>query len=365
MILFLFVVLVVLGVVFGIVWAGRLLRRHTTRRWPIAVASGLFFGTAIAMLVVPLRMSSEGSNGFSRIAVPIVILSFIAALICFSALIENGPKPSAADGWAAAHGLAINPGNSDFIVAYVFEGHRLRLICGIGGFFAAAALSAGTGLDLKASGWVWLLTGYLVGVVWSEAWLTRLPAGTQRMASLTPRRVSDYLATGMQRAQVVVGAASVALAGLALAQGSDVRLSSSFGSDFGDASARSMQHTAVGMAVAAVVLLAGVGLLQRHIVGKPQPMADPDLLAADDAVRASAVHLLSGTSIAIVLLLIGTQFRLLASIGAVVDGVAFFGAALSFLGALVAWRYYGHRAWVVRRPKSSNPRTSTLEGSWS
>lgn len=360
MIIFSIAILGVSAVIFGAFWVGQALRRRTTRRWPFVVGAGLLFAVAVGSLVVPESVDAP----FPLIAT-VATLCLIAALVFLSMVFKGGPKPSAADGWAGAHGVTVNTRNSDFVVAYVFEGHRLRLVCGIGGFVAAAALSAGTGIDLKTSGWVWLLSGYLLGVVWSEGWLTRLPAGTQRMASLAPRRVSDYLSMGMLRAQLVVVLVAVAFAGLALAQGSDPHLVDGFATQFGDASARSLRHTIIGMAIAAMLLAIGVGSLQRHIVGKSQPTADPDLLAADDAVRASAVHLLSGTAIAIVVLLVGTQLGMLAAIGVVADGTATMGYALCFVGAFVAWRFLGHRSWVVRRPEPSSTRTGALEGSWS
>lgn len=105
---------------------------------------------------------------------------------------------------------------------------------------------------------------------------------------------------------------------------------------------------ALGLAVPGVMLV--VWLLQRHIVAKPQPSLEPDLLRADDAVRASSVHLLSGTGLAVGLILIALQ---LVSIGQLLVGDVGtpVGAAglLLLVAALFAWRYYGHRAWVVRR----------------
>lgn len=360
MILVLFVFVGVFGMIFGSFYAGRVLRRLTTRRWPFAVGFVVSLALGVGALIVPLPGNSPG-----RLTGALVLLCLIASLVCLSTLFKERPKPSATNVWATAHGVTVTQRNSDFVVAYVFEGHRLRLVCGFGGFIAAAALSAGTGIDLKASGWVWLLSGYLVGVVWSESWLTRLPAGTQRVASLTPRKVSDYLVSRMLIAQVVIVLGALAMAGFAVAQGTEPQVVGGFPSSFGFASGRSLQHTTIGMGLAAALLALGVGLLQRHIVGKAQPMADPDLLAADDAVRASAVHLLSGTIIAIILLLISTQLQMLAAIGAFADGVAVFGTLTCLLGALLAWRFYGHRAWVVKRSKSRHSSPSTLEGSWS
>ena len=351
--IFLGVLLGVFGVAFAILWLGRALQRRSTRRLPFAVGFCVLLSLGTVLLIGPWNA------GAVRVSAAIVCL--VVATVCLAVLIDTGPKPSAATSWAAAHGLTVTEHNSDFVVAYVFQGHRLRLVCGIGGFIVAVALSAGTGIDLKASGWVWLLSGYLIGVVWSESWLTRLPAGTQRVASLTPRKVSDYLVGRMLIAQVVVVLGALAMVGFAVAQGTDPQLVGGFSSSFGATSGRSLQHTAIVMGLAAALLSLGVGLLQQHIVGKAQPMADPDLLASDDAVRASAVHLLSGTIIAIVLLLISTQLQMLAAIGAFADGVAGLGALICLVGALLAWRFYGHRAWAVKRSESLHSSPSTWE----
>jgi hypothetical protein len=360
MIILLLLVLVISLMSFGIIWAGRVLHRATARRWPFAVGAGLFAGAALALLVTP---SNPTRNAQVNIALFVVCL--ISSSICFAALFEPGSKPSAADAWSKAHGLTVTERNADFIVAYVFEGHRLRLVCGIGGLVAAMALSAGSGIDLKATGWVWLLSGYLVGVIWSEAWLTRLPTGTQRSASLSPRRLGDYLARGLLVMQALTAGTAISLAGFARSRGSDLQLEGGFPDSFSGASPQSLQHACVLFGIVAAVLMSIVTVLQQHIVRKAQPMADPDLLLADDAVRASAVHLLSGTAIAIVLLLIANQLRLLAAIGGVTDALAAISGALCFLGALVFWRHFGHRAWVVRRGRATHGQVVALEGAGS
>ena len=356
--LFLLLVLAIAGATTaGVVWVGRALHRLTRLRWPFVVGAAALFALALAMVVLPVARP-----GGTRIATIVVVLGFLGSAICLAALIESGPKPTAADAWADAHGLTVTEGNADFVVAYVFEGHRLRLVCGFGGLIAAMSLSAGTGIDLRATGWVWLLTGYLGGVVWSEGWLTRLPADTTRMASLTPRKLVHYLARGMITAQVVVVLGALGLAGYTLVHGAHTSIDGGFDPEFGNASAQALRHGTVVLGAVAAALVVCVGLLQRSIVRKAQPMTVPDLLAADDAVRASAVHLLSGTVIAIVLLLIATQLRMLAAIGMMPDAVAGLGTLLGFVGALVSWRYFGNLAWVVRRRGGLPRRALSFEG---
>jgi hypothetical protein len=258
------------------------------------------------------------------------------------------PAVGPVDEWASGHGVQVTGRNLEFVDAYVREGHRLRLVCGFGGWFVAQAVAAATGIDLHLPGLIWLLAGYLVGCVWSEAWLTRLPEGTERAASLTTRRLPDYLAGRLRTAQVVLPALSVALA--LAAWGSQPSTRARSGSTFLSANAADLHSIAIAAGLAAPLVMLGIWLLERHIVAKPQPLVDDDLLAADDAVRSSSVHLLSGTGCAIVLLLMATVLGYLAQVATrPAAGAPAFAAFVCFVLALVSWRYYGHRGFRVLR----------------
>ncbi len=213
---------------------------------------------------------------------------------------------------------------------------------------------------MPVSGWVWLMLGYLVGVIWSEAWLTRLPHGTHRTASLTPRRVAVYLVRRLRIAQVVVPATAFVLGIVALLV-HDRAGAGPVESLFPGTPIETLRWLATGIGIGAVLLAGGVAWLQRRIVTKPQPESNLDLTLADDAVRAAAVHLLSGTTIGIVLVSIGTQMAVLAELGVISLGIAQGGSLVCWVAGLVAWRYYGQRAWVVPRGRKPGQSTTTLE----
>ena len=98
----------------------------------------------------------------------------------------------------------------------------------------------------------------------------------------------------------------------------------------------------------------GLERLQRWLIERPQPFTDPALLAADDAIRSQSVHSLAGSGIAVLLLLAGTIcWAMSASDVQVLRWVMWVPAVLSFLAALYACLYYGHRAWRVRRPTTT------------
>lgn len=326
----------------AIVWMSPSVRRpggNRFARWAV-FALGVMAALLVIAAAVPIGA-----------AAPVVFFASVAALVLlFLTLWVVSEVPSSpARRWADAHGVMLVDANREFVERYVSEGHRLRLVCGFGGALAIAALGRSLGISAPVSGWVWLMVGYLGGVVWSEVWLTRLPAGTRRSASLRPRRVQDYLAGRLRVAQLVVPAAAVGVGVVAwiipATPPDGAALSSSVSMPIG-----TRRATALGLGLAACAVMLAIAWLQRHVVTKPQPDAVVDLVAADDAVRASSVHLLSGTGLGIVFGCLATQVWLLGDIGIMGQGTAG-GAGLALsLAALIAWRYYGHRGWVVRRP---------------
>jgi hypothetical protein len=255
--------------------------------------------------------------------------------------------------WAREHGLVLTASSQPFVAAYLATGRQLRRVCGFGGLVVAASVTAATGIDLHVPGLVWILVGYLVGCFWAEVALTRLPTGTQRTASLVPRRVRDHLPRRMVTAQVVFPAVSFVLAVVAVVLLDDhhsatqpVLTTASFNVT---TTAAVLRAGVVGSAVLSVAAMSGVWALQRHLIRRPRPVVAPDLLAADDAMRISSTHLLSGSGLCIVSLLVATQ---LVCISLATHGPW---SALSVIGGLlallVAWFVFAmwrNRPWQVR-----------------
>jgi hypothetical protein len=333
-----FFIAVVLAVVIGS-------RGGPSRLTRTAVVVFLAIGVGmLALLVLPASLSDPWGRILAMVSLGAVAVALILAVVW----LVRAPKVGLVDEWAVGHGVQVTGRNVEFVDAYVREGHRLRLVCGFGGWFVAQAVAAATGIDLHLPGLVWLLAGYLVGCVWSEAWLTRLPEGTERAASLTTRRLSDYLAGRLRTAQVVLPVLSVLLA--LVTWGVHPSRSELGRSGFLSTNAADLHSMAIAAGLAGPLVMLGIWLLERHIVMKPQPLVDHDLLAADDAVRSSSVHLLSGTGCAIVLTLMATMFTYLAEVDPGQSaGVPTFAAICCFLLALVSWRYYGHRGFRVLR----------------
>jgi hypothetical protein len=92
-------------------------------------------------------------------------------------------------------------------------------------------------------------------------------------------------------------------------------------------------------------------VLQRWIVRRPQPLVEPDLLAADDAIRSQSVHSICGSGMAIQLLLIAETCLILdtRALPGVIRTVVVLPATFGYLAALGCCLYFGHRAWRVPR----------------
>ena len=184
--------------------------------------------------------------------------------------------------------------------------------------------------------------GWFVGAVVAEWRTAGLPRGEgRRMAFLERRTVSGYLNVGartlMVLALVVLGTSFVAVVVMA-----------------GTSETAVMSRALVwaGATIAGLVL---VGLTLRRVVTRPQPPTAPDLLAADDALRARAATVLAGSVIAAAGLPTATMFEL---IGTLIDGDggdwALLGLAIMLLNMVVGFVVATSPAPVRRRPAPSD-----------
>jgi hypothetical protein len=130
------------------------------------------------------------------------------------------------------------------------------------------------------------LGGFLTGALAAEWYHVRPPAGGVRLASLDVRSVDDHLP---ERTRSKVRAAAVLPAMLAVI--------------FVLVHPALAGNVAVVMfAVIVLVALALVEVVQRHVVARPRPLLTADMGAADDALRATAVHSLSAALAALAML---------------------------------------------------------------
>jgi len=268
----------------------------------------------------------------------VVLLVAAAVLVGWLARAASDPKEVAA--WAKGQGLEITERNRAMVTYYVRLSIILRVIGGVGGLFLGTLFDDATGLDTSAGAgfWIWIVLGWLLGASWAEYRLTR-PPSSSLTASLTPRELGDYLSSRLQAAPTLAAGAVVALAlGGLVAPTPDAPL------------AAPPPDAGLLAAVVGAVLIAGlVTAAVRAVVARRQPTGPTDMVAADDAIRASAVHNLAGGGTAAILLIAAqlawsvlSPYQLPGGLRAWVPGVL-------LLGAVVSWRWFAYRGWRVRR----------------
>jgi hypothetical protein len=258
------------------------------------------------------------------------------------------------DDWSRAHGLAVTPTSRPVVLRYLSRVKRLRRLGALAGLVTPAGFGtlmsvyifANLGIwingysELWTFGPFWILAGYVGGIVVAELSFARRVGDGERRASLVPRELPSYLPGGM-----VVALRSVALAGTALLPVYVMAPRTEFGSLIPGKALFAV--TALGGLAAAGAVEATV----RWIVRRPQPVTAPDLVAADDAIRASSAHALAGAGIGLVLLIQAAQWAALSSTDVPLLRAASPAMVLACLAGVVAsCLFYGHRAWRVERP---------------
>ena len=248
--------------------------------------------------------------------------------------------------WARAHALDLTPGNRAMVAWYLFTARVLRTWGVLGGLFLPPLVAAALGGQGSPNP-VWAFVGYLVGAIYAELSLVRPVSAGRRSASLIPRELRDYLPHRLLWTQRGLGALAAA-GGIAAVV-----------VPYGERSPWFERPDAVlFITVAGGGAALGLGLerLQRWLVQRPQPFVEPALVAADDAIRSQSVHSVAGSGIAVLLVLCGVSAGALgASDVQVLRWTMWVFAGFSFLFALYACLYYGHRAWRVPRRQAGRP----------
>ncbi|WP_432497105.1 hypothetical protein [Kineococcus gypseus] len=213
--------------------------------------------------------------------------------------------------------------------------------------FLALGLCYGAGLGLR-SGQVRLdvlavLGGWFAGALVAEWRLSApLPAGP-RTASLAPRRLAGYLPLPVRLlpAAVVLAALAVAVHVLVATEAAPARFRASV----------------VAVAAGALLVLLAAAAVARRIVLRPQPVAGPESLGVDEALRRRSLHVLAGCVTALAGTALASLCTLVPSVPA--DGAALGGAvvlvAVFLLGLLTARSAPAHGAVPSQQPQPVAP----------
>lgn len=274
--------------------------------------------------------------GPTELAVVAIILGVVVVLL-------PSKKRWRPEEWARDVGLTVTQRNEAFVRSYIRRTRILRTAGGVAGLVAAAVYTAITEEEPPEPFDFSLfngLVGYLIGAVAAELTFAR-PAANVPAASLEPREVAAYLPSAVRTTLRISAAVGLVLVPLFLVLPH-----------------RESEMARVEMLPAAIliamilVVLAGVEILQRFIVARPQPAVDDDLLRADDAVRSVSVHALAGAGIALELVIVSVELAAIATVSdiQILRWTVPWIALVTFLSALAAWMHVTHPSrWRVRR----------------
>ena len=255
------------------------------------------------------------------------------------------PSPRALTRWAARYGLHLSNVNRSIVSRYLQRTRSLQMAAAGVGWIATGVFVTGTGQFVPLFGVPLMIAiaGYLLGAVIAEASFLRqlAPPTGIRSAALTPRGLLDYVPRLTVWALRALPAVLIVLAVLYALTPKHAETPSD------------VSPTLVLAASALLVVVAfAVDRLLQAIVARPQPAINAELMAADEAIRASSIHALSGAGVGLVLVGIGAVLFALqyASTNDALGAWLGYPATLAILLSLLSWVRLGHpRTWRVRR----------------
>jgi hypothetical protein len=338
--------------------------RSVGRAAPVAIGLA-YVASALGAAAAILALGPDRGFVLESWAVPLAPAALPFLVVATAALLFalRPVTPLAAAMWAARKGLAPTPPwvSEELRRLRVWRTVPAVLGAGIGAGPSAAAArwfdvhgpgQAAEGMVLSEASMVWpfdpltlALVGYLLGLVIAEA-TRRRPAPGRPVARLTARIPSNYLTRPARWVPAVLAGLTVLAASVARAAGEAVWWP----------------------AAAAVILAAVVFAVQRWVVRRPQRLEEAHDLHADDVLRSSAAHGLTGASGALLLITaVGATDAATRALGIDMFASAIVGLALAAVaigGVWVLWLGYGsaHRGQIpapATRQVPPNPPAST------
>lgn len=235
--------------------------------------------------------------------------------------------------------LLVTTGNGPLVVRALAVTHRWRVLGLTTGVFLGilwALRDARLTINFTAA-----FLGWFVGAVIAEWRLAGLPVdGGRRTASLTRRTIWRYLRTDTA---LLLAATCLALVGLSVA----VTVRS--GAD------GTVLTQSVGWLLTAIVGLGAVWATLLRVASRPQPGSAPELLAADDALRARSANVLAGSAIVAAGYPAASLLTLMAKADSA-DSVTTWGTTslvAVFITVIVGWLVAVRRSPVRTRPASA------------
>ena len=260
----------------------------------------------------------------------------VLALVAARPLTAGRPDPVRA--WAAAQGLRLSEENEPVVVASLTRTARWRLAGAAGGLVVGVAGIGLFGGNVDFGVLVAVVVGYMSGVLVGALTAPSGPQGLSRRASLSPRRLVDYVPPSTLRWLYVASAGTVAAAVTFLVAPRE-------NSWVGPVDTVVVAMVAVGVAIAARVVA-------EVLVRRRQPVASALLVATDDALRSAGVRAVLASATAVALIALSAELFALASTEVVAFRWTMWLPALLAAGfAWGAWRALSapNRSGVRRR----------------
>jgi hypothetical protein len=280
------------------------------------------------------------------VSTPLVLALVLSVVIPWQLLRAYRFDAGIAERWARDHGVESNP-------LVVRQLRRSRLWRTWGAVLGATlptlmdyvlngrvqVLGFGTDGQSAPLGFGSIFIGYLLGALGAELAFARPVASGLRAAGLVPRELTSYLPRRLVAAQrALAGVAALGVLAIGLVPYPDT--------------VTDPAPSALALAAAGVLAFAiGLEALERWLVRRPQPFAEPALVAADDALRAQSVRAMAGAGLSLLLLLCcGVSLALQASDVHALQTLMIAPAVLFLLASVVACGEVGESRWRVRRP---------------
>lgn len=228
----------------------------------------------------------------------VVSIVIVGVLVLMVAIVARGSRPERLLAWFCFQ-YDIEPAGAarDRVLRYLRRTRRWRVAGAVGGIAVSSASRIWLGiheLDLFTS----LFGGWFVAGILAELTSDWPESVGRRAASLAPRRLADFLPPMARHVLTVAGITATAAVTFALGIGTDTALLHR------SAHPLSRQQGITGAVVAiSISVIAWLGILRT--LRKPYPVDDPDLDAAEYAIRiASVVRVVAGWSVLLFLVAI-------------------------------------------------------------
>jgi hypothetical protein len=246
----------------------------------------------------------------------LVLLAPFGIVVVWSVSALRAPGDDKVRRWARRNGLSPTGANAEVVRHYLAATGRARclgLLIGV-----AFAFAARVGWS-RHPGWATnplylAIGGYLLGTIASELRAQTAPRDEHRYASLRPRRVTDYQPRWLRYALLAATSSTIALAGWLIVNPESGRVGGEIlhttvckGITITSAHVAVSTGLVLGGAAVAVLATTGAVAVAYLVAHRPQPLQAPDLILADQAIRASSASTAARAALGLVLGNIGVQ----------------------------------------------------------